>query len=254
METVASRPLGCDARLLSVTDSYALKVELHQLYVYEDSHAVLSFVDVDSSKSDLSKELANDFVIAFDSLIDANSLQLNPDDFVSACRRADRLHLLLCLFAFSYSMKRTFPMARTFVMTPSRSIADRERAADNTPFPFFFPPALHRRAVTFVFVFIRFSSLSRSDMFSLLFFFECNYWFSASMPLFVSTDTELFECLRLAGRAQRRTFELRNFHVRVRVLFNGNSPSRSLLVVGVTLVWLTVVNSSLHTSHRWHDV
>ncbi|CAF1098707.1 unnamed protein product [Rotaria sordida] len=38
--------------------------------------------DVDSSKLDLSKELANDFTHAFDSLIDPTDLQLNPDDFL----------------------------------------------------------------------------------------------------------------------------------------------------------------------------
>jgi hypothetical protein len=43
------------------------------------------FVDPDSSKLDLSKELANDFSNPFDSLIDASVLQhLNTDDdFVS---------------------------------------------------------------------------------------------------------------------------------------------------------------------------
>ncbi|CAF2494030.1 unnamed protein product [Rotaria sp. Silwood2] len=38
--------------------------------------------DVDSSKLDLSKELANDFTHAFDSLIDPSDLQLNADDFL----------------------------------------------------------------------------------------------------------------------------------------------------------------------------
>ncbi|CAF3363091.1 unnamed protein product [Rotaria socialis] len=38
--------------------------------------------DVDSSKLDLSKELANDFTHAFDSLIGPNDLQLNADDFL----------------------------------------------------------------------------------------------------------------------------------------------------------------------------
>jgi hypothetical protein len=40
------------------------------------------FIDVDSSKLDLSKELANDFSNTFDSLIDANDLQLTTEDFV----------------------------------------------------------------------------------------------------------------------------------------------------------------------------
>jgi hypothetical protein len=41
------------------------------------------FVDVDSSKLDLSKELGNDFSSPFDSLLDPVDLQLNTDDFVS---------------------------------------------------------------------------------------------------------------------------------------------------------------------------
>jgi len=41
------------------------------------------FVDVDSSKLDLSKELANDFSSTFDSLIDPTDLQLTADDFVN---------------------------------------------------------------------------------------------------------------------------------------------------------------------------
>jgi hypothetical protein len=41
------------------------------------------FIDVDSAKLDLSKELANDFSNPFDSLIDATDLHLNVDDFVS---------------------------------------------------------------------------------------------------------------------------------------------------------------------------
>jgi hypothetical protein len=41
------------------------------------------FVDVDSSKLDLSKELANDFANTFDSLIDPTDLQLTTDDFVN---------------------------------------------------------------------------------------------------------------------------------------------------------------------------
>ncbi len=40
------------------------------------------FIDVDSSKLDLSKELANDFSNTFDSLIDGNDLQLTTEDFV----------------------------------------------------------------------------------------------------------------------------------------------------------------------------
>lgn len=38
---------------------------------------------MDSSKLDLSKELANDFSNTFDSLIDPNDLQLNTEDFVN---------------------------------------------------------------------------------------------------------------------------------------------------------------------------
>jgi len=38
--------------------------------------------DVDSSKLDLSKELANDFSNTFDGLIDPNDLQLTTDDFL----------------------------------------------------------------------------------------------------------------------------------------------------------------------------
>jgi len=42
------------------------------------------FADVDSSKLDLSKELANDFSNTFDGLIDPNDLQLTTDDFVNS--------------------------------------------------------------------------------------------------------------------------------------------------------------------------
>jgi len=57
------------------------------------------FIDADSSKLDLSKELANDFSNPFDSLIDANDLQLNPDDFVS------KFNIYFCfLFTISYSV------------------------------------------------------------------------------------------------------------------------------------------------------
>ncbi len=44
------------------------------------------FADVDSSKLDLSKELANDFSNTFDGLIDPHDLQLNADDFVKQTR------------------------------------------------------------------------------------------------------------------------------------------------------------------------
>ena len=54
---------------------------LYVIYITID----LFFVDPDSSKLDLSKELANDFSNAFDSLIDASDLQHlhTDDDFVS---------------------------------------------------------------------------------------------------------------------------------------------------------------------------
>ena len=39
-------------------------------------------LDVDSSKLDLSKELANDFSNEFDGLIDSHDLRLNAEDFV----------------------------------------------------------------------------------------------------------------------------------------------------------------------------
>lgn len=45
--------------------------------------AFFRYTDVDSSKLDLSKELANDFSSAFDALIDSTDLQLTADDFVS---------------------------------------------------------------------------------------------------------------------------------------------------------------------------
>ena len=52
--------------------------------------AFFRYTDVDSSKLDLSKEMANDFSSAFDALIDSTDLQLTADDFVSDRQLAPR--------------------------------------------------------------------------------------------------------------------------------------------------------------------
>jgi hypothetical protein len=69
-------------------------------------------VDVDSSKLDLSKELANEFSNAFDGLIDPNDLQLTTDDFVNTKKSKTNYPL----FCFSCSMRLIFPLIQIYVM------------------------------------------------------------------------------------------------------------------------------------------
>jgi len=69
--------------------------------------------DVDSSKLDLSKELANDFTHSFDNSFDPTDLQLTTDDFVNKFSTKKQILTFRCS---SCSMRLIFPLIRIYVM------------------------------------------------------------------------------------------------------------------------------------------
>lgn len=72
--------------------------------------------DVDSSKLDLSKELANDFSNAFDVLIDGNDSPLNTDDFVRQRYFLLNLQVNEIMIYFSCSMELIYRLIHICVM------------------------------------------------------------------------------------------------------------------------------------------